>query len=91
MSSPIIDYSIIPKDALILVTGVTGLIGSHVADQCLQSGFRVRGTARNTKKAAWVKELFEQSYGQGRFEEVVVDDMSADGAFDEAVKGNRTV
>ncbi|KAL9095037.1 MAG: hypothetical protein Q9165_002639 [Trypethelium subeluteriae] len=81
-----IDYSIVPKDSLVLVTGVNGLIGSHVADQCLKAGFRVRGTVRDTKKAAWVKEVFSKEYGPGRFEEIVVKDMAADGAFDEAVK-----
>ena len=91
MSAPIIDYSTIPKDALVLVTGVTGFIGSHVADQCLIAGFRVRGTARDSKKATWVKELFNEEHGPGRFEVAVVKDMAADGAFDEAVKGSTRI
>ena len=87
MSVPIIDYSLVPRDSLVLVTGVTGFIGSHIADQCLKAGFRVRGATRDTKKAAWVKDVLDRGYGPGRFEAVVVKDMAEDGAFDEAMKG----
>ncbi|KAI9660479.1 MAG: hypothetical protein M1821_009829 [Bathelium mastoideum] len=87
MSDLTIDYSIVPKDSLVLVTGVTGYIGSHVVDQCLKAGFRVRGTARDTRKAAWIKDIFDKEYGPGRFEEIVIKDMVAEGAFDEAVQG----
>lgn len=37
---------------LVLVTGVTGFIAGHVAEQLLQLGYRVRGTARNQRFAA---------------------------------------
>ena len=77
----------IPKDSLVLVTGVTGFIGGNVADQFLHYGHRVRGTTRNAAKAAWLSDLFEKRYGAGRFELVSVPDMAADGAFDDAAKG----
>ena len=77
----------IPLGALVLVTGVTGYIGTHVADQLLQARYRVRGTARDTSKAEWVKEMFDEKYGKGKFETVVVADMAHAGAFDEACKG----
>ena len=54
----------IPPDSLILVTGANSLIGSHVADQLLLAGYRVRGTARSMSKAAWLKELFDGKYGE---------------------------
>jgi nucleoside-diphosphate-sugar epimerase len=77
----------LPKDSLVLVTGVNGYIGSHVADQFLEAGYRVRGTAREIAKAEGLKHLWEKKYGPGRFEVVAVPDMAVEGAFDEAVKG----
>ncbi|KAL9576090.1 MAG: hypothetical protein Q9212_007395, partial [Teloschistes hypoglaucus] len=76
----------IPPGSLVLVTGVNGYLGSHIADQFLEAGYRVRGTTRSNDKAAGVRELFTQKYGEGKFETVVVADMGKEGAFDEAVK-----
>ena len=76
----------IPPGSLILVTGVNGLIASHVADQCLAAGYRVRGTTRDKQKNAWILDLFSSRYGSDAFELVEVKDMTKDAAFDEAVK-----
>lgn len=54
-----------------------------------KAGYKVRGTVRDPDKASWMKDRFEQ-YGKSNFELVAVDDMAADGAFDDAVKGIRT-
>lgn len=72
----------IPVGSLILVTGANGFIGSHITDQLIQAGYRVRGSTRDTTKVAWMKEMFGN-----QFEAVVVKDMADDGAFDEACKG----
>ncbi|KAL6355759.1 hypothetical protein LRP88_09342 [Fusarium phalaenopsidis] len=77
----------IPKGSTVLVTGASGLVGSHVADQFLQFGYKVRGTARNTKKSAWLSDVFDKKYGMGQFELLSIPDMAADDAFTEAVKG----
>ncbi|KAI6856737.1 hypothetical protein KC334_g22200, partial [Hortaea werneckii] len=77
----------IPKGSTVLVTGVTGFIASHVADQLLQAGYNVRGTSRSKDKADWMIQLFGSKYGQNRFEVYEVPDMMADTAFDESVKG----
>lgn len=77
----------LPEDSLVVVSGANGYIGSHVVDQLLKAGFKVRGTVREAKKADWVKEYVESTYGPGKFEAVVVPEIGADGAFDEAVKG----
>ena len=34
----------IPKDSLVLVTGVNSYIANHVADQLMEAEYRVRGT-----------------------------------------------
>ena len=72
----------------ILVTGVNGLVASHVADQTLKAGYKVVGTVRDRKKALWMKERFDKKYGEGKFEIATVPDMAAEGAFDEVIKGN---
>lgn len=79
--------SALAKGSTILVTGANGFIASHVADQLLLAGYKVRGTARDEAKTKWVQELFDAKYGRGKCEAVVVPDMAAKGAFDEVVKG----
>ncbi|RAK84428.1 NAD(P)-binding protein [Aspergillus costaricaensis CBS 115574] len=77
----------IPKDSWVLVTGANGYVASHTADQLLQQGYRVRGTVRDPSKSRWIEHLFHEKYGADRFELVRVEDMTAPGAFDQAVKG----
>lgn len=82
-----IDTPAISKGSTVLVTGANGFIGSHIADQFIKNGYRVRGTTRDPEKHAWIKNVLENTHGQGQFELVAVPDMQADGAFDDAVKG----
>ncbi|KAK0634258.1 aldehyde reductase [Bombardia bombarda] len=77
----------IPKGSTVLITGVNGFIASHIADQFLKLGYKVRGTTRNTERNAWISKVFDSKYGPGQFELVSVPDMRADGAYDEVVKG----
>ncbi|KAI0206086.1 hypothetical protein F4808DRAFT_447937 [Astrocystis sublimbata] len=77
----------IPPGSTVLVTGCNGFIGSHVTNQFLQHGFRVRGTVRDAGKDAWMTTLFDTKYGLGRFEFFPVPDMAVPGAFDEAMRG----
>ncbi|KAI9667740.1 MAG: hypothetical protein M1821_000557 [Bathelium mastoideum] len=39
-----------PQGSLILVTGVSGMIAIHIADEALKAGFRVRGTTQSVEK-----------------------------------------
>ncbi len=73
----------LPKGTIILVTGVSGMIATHIADEALKAGFRVRGTVRSVEKGQGVAELLKSPC----FEFIIVEDMAADGAFDEAMKG----
>lgn len=76
-----------PKGSLVLVTGANGYIASHIVDQVLLAGYRVRGTVRDATKAAWTTEVFTSRHGAGKYSAVVVPDMAEDGAFDDAVQG----
>ncbi|KJZ74984.1 hypothetical protein HIM_05470 [Hirsutella minnesotensis 3608] len=77
----------IPKGSTVLVTGVSGFVGSHIADQFLQYGYNVRGTVRDVAKSEWMHSHFETAYGKGRFDLVAVSDVSAEGALSDAIKG----
>jgi nucleoside-diphosphate-sugar epimerase len=72
---------------IVVVTGISGFIGSHVADQFLVAGYDVRGTTRTIEKGQVIKKALGEKYGDGRVKLFAVSDISADGAFDEVVKG----
>lgn len=71
------------KGSLILVTGASGFIASHVVKEALALGYRVRGTARSEEKCQKTKDLFQSS----DYETAIVAHMEAEDAFDEAMKG----
>ncbi|PVI06099.1 dihydroflavonol-4-reductase [Periconia macrospinosa] len=79
--------TIIQPGATIFVTGVNGLIGSHVADQLLKLGYNVRGAVRDVEKNKWVSEYFDKHYKDSKFELVSVPDLAVEGCFDEGLKG----
>ncbi|KAI0695062.1 NAD-P-binding protein [Cerioporus squamosus] len=57
--------------ALILVTGASGYIASHIVTQLLEAGYRVRGTARGPKL-----DLIREHYKSNpNFEAVQIDDI----------------
>lgn len=82
-----IEQFVIPQGSTVLVTGVNGFIGSHIADQFLNLGYKVRGTTRSPVKNAWIKSLFHNKYAPEQFELVGVPDMGGPDAFTQAVKG----
>ncbi|KAH8746065.1 hypothetical protein F5883DRAFT_721671 [Diaporthe sp. PMI_573] len=57
----------------------------------LEHGYKVRGTVRDTEKNAWLQVVFDKKYGKGSFELFKIPDLTAEGAFDEAVKGTSVV
>ncbi|WVR07601.1 hypothetical protein IAU60_004643 [Kwoniella sp. DSM 27419] len=75
---------VITKGDLILVTGASGFIASHTAREFMNKGYKVRGTVRSDAKGEYLKRLFAKD---GEFEYVIVEDITNDGVFDEAVKG----
>ncbi|KAI0000835.1 hypothetical protein BJV74DRAFT_116510 [Russula compacta] len=75
----------ISPPAKVLVTGANGYLAVWVVKKYLEAGYSVRGTVRSLSKSAFLKDKFGH-YGD-RFELVVVEDITKDGAFDEAVRG----
>ncbi|KAI0272957.1 hypothetical protein BGY98DRAFT_936540 [Russula aff. rugulosa BPL654] len=75
----------ISSPAKVLVTGANGYLATWVVKKYLDAGYSVRGTVRSLSKSAFLNDKFAR-YGD-RFELVVVEDITKDGAFDEAVKG----
>ncbi|KAJ8482351.1 hypothetical protein ONZ51_g5410 [Trametes cubensis] len=69
----------------VLITGANGFIATWVVKVFLDAGFSVRGTVRSPTKADHLKTMFS-SHGD-RLEFVIVPDMAAAHAFDEAVLG----
>ncbi|TFK38822.1 D-lactaldehyde dehydrogenase [Crucibulum laeve] len=72
-------------ESKVLVTGANGYIAAWVVQGLLQQGYSVRGTVRNEEKGKHLRELCK-SFGE-RFEIVTVEDITKEGAFDDAVKG----
>lgn len=77
----------IQKGDTVLVTGATGYIGSHVVEELLAAGYKVRGTSRTKEKAAYLTDLMDNKFGEGNLEIVEVPDMIADDAYTDAVQG----
>lgn len=82
-----LDNPAVPKGSVVLVTGVNGFLGSHVAKQFLEFGYKVRGTVRDPAKNSWLSNAFDNQYGQGNFELVKLADMTSEEALKEVVKG----
>lgn len=75
----------LPVGSLILVTGANGYIGSHIANILLQEGYNVRGTVRDRKP--WLDALFQDKYGAGKFESVVIPDLGVQEDLERALDG----
>lgn len=82
-----LEGAVLPQGSWILVTGANGFVGSHVADQFLKHGYKIRGTVRDAKKNAWVSRYFEGKYGNGRFELVELQDLTDLEAVKKALAG----
>lgn len=68
---------------IVLVTGASGFIATHIVDQFLRAGYAVRGTVRSQGTADRVRETFPEY--TDLLELVVIPDITAPHALDEAV------
>ncbi|KIM96687.1 hypothetical protein OIDMADRAFT_32614 [Oidiodendron maius Zn] len=91
MTIPGIREPAVSFGSFVVVSGANGFIGSHVADQALAAGYRVRGMIRSVQKNELVREYFNSKYGSDNFELIEVPDMAAESVFDEAVKGASSI
>jgi len=69
----------------VLVTGANGYIAVWLVKSLLEQGYSVRGTVRGASKGGYLKKIFSKY--DDKLEIVEIDDITKDGAFDEAVKG----
>ena len=74
---------VLPPDSLLLVTGGSGFIASHIVAEALALGYRVRGTVRSQSKADTTSTYFISPH----YSPCIVPDMSVPGAFANAVQG----
>ena len=75
----------VSSPAKVLVTGANGYLAVWVVSKYLEAGYSVRGTVRSLAKSAFLNDQFAH-YGD-RFELVAIEDITKDGAFDDAVRG----
>jgi nucleoside-diphosphate-sugar epimerase len=78
----------VPDGCWVLVIGAASFVGSHVVDEFLQKGYKVRAMDYDVSKASWLAEDQFKSYTiTGHFEFVCVPDILAKNAFVEVLKG----
>ncbi|PIG86520.1 dihydroflavonal-4-reductase [Aspergillus arachidicola] len=70
---------------IILITGASGFLATHIVKAFLQQGYYVRGTVRSDQAAVNVRKGFSQYSDRLSF--AIVEDISQPGAFNEAVEG----
>lgn len=71
---------------IILVTGASGFIGTHIVAEFLKAGYHVRGTVRSESSARTARES-HPNYDGRYLSFSIVPDIVKKGAFDEAVEG----
>lgn len=76
---------------LVLVTGISGFLGGHVALELLRQGYRVRGSVRNLNKADKVRATLAAHGADVARLEFVALDLLSDTGWDAAVRGCRYV
>lgn len=68
----------------VLITGATGFIGSRVALEVLQAGYRARLSIRRPEQAEKLRRIFSSHLSDIDF--IVVSDITVTGCFDEAIQ-----
>ncbi|GEA51466.1 dihydroflavonol-4-reductase [Vibrio inusitatus NBRC 102082] len=72
---------------IVLLTGISGFIGLHIAKQLLDKGFHVRGSIRNLKKAEIIKNTLEKASADISELSFIELDLTSDNGWDSAAEG----
>lgn len=75
----------------VLLTGISGFLGGHVALQLLNAGYTVRGSLRNLKRADKVRDTLARAGADLSRLEFVALDLMDDAGWREAAQGCRYV
>lgn len=71
----------------VLLTGSTGFIGAAVLRELFDKDYTVRAAIRSESKSEYIKAKHPEAVANGQLSFIIVPDITAPGAFDEAVKG----
>ena len=74
---------------LVLLTGISGFIGGHVALELLKQCFAVRGSVRDIRKADKVRDTLGRAGADLSRLEIVALDLLSDAGWNDAMAGAR--
>jgi NADPH-dependent methylglyoxal reductase len=75
----------LPSEQTLLITGVNGFLGLHVAREALERGYHVRGTVRSETSAAKVRDLLAKY--DPRLSLSIVPDLTMSERYESAFSG----
>jgi len=75
----------------VLLTGVSGFIGSHITERLLAKGYNVRGTVRNQAKGQKIVDALAANGSDVSKLELVEADLGSDAGWEEAVQDCRYI
>ncbi|MHA6300133.1 SDR family oxidoreductase [Devosia sp. CAU 1758] len=78
-----------PASDTVLLTGISGFLGGHIALALLNAGFHVRGSLRNLKRADKVRDTLARAGAETTRLDFVELDLTRDAGWNEAMQGAR--